>query len=414
MIQPLCFPPLRRRSESSIDCRHCRPLLTWRVVSPADRDASRKNSLGNCPHPLAPATFAHYQVPDQRFVPVSTAAVSIRSLPPIEVGGTVARTGFHVQDHVAAGYCLQMCDSTDLVEVWCESQDDITLFWNIGAIEDVEFVQVKSDQLDQLWSIALLLSKDGSMSKSAAGDGVSKKKPARCILEKSLQNDRGCEKSRFRIVTCRPVMEELKLLTLPLTSPHRAPTTAEFLNLVSRVTEKLGSFRSPNDNGCEYWVQHTHWVVIHAVRSIENDNILKVMQIAQSHGIVLLVGQARAVYEHILTRVHTAGLADWKTEREKKEIRRADFINWFARASHDAAHPGNGRAGKALHDKLKDANAADDLIESAGSMRLKYLSGLYTPKYSDPNLRDTIEGEIEARLMRLRAQLDTRFRGSGN
>jgi hypothetical protein len=67
---------------------------------------------------------------------------SIRDLPPLETGGVIARNGFNLQDHVAAGYCIDMlAPDSQLKEVWCERQDDITLLWSDGT---VEFVQVKS------------------------------------------------------------------------------------------------------------------------------------------------------------------------------------------------------------------------------------------------------------------------------
>ena len=67
--------------------------------------------------------------------------MSIRALPPLEEGGSIARTGFLYQDHVAARYCIRMLRDPSLAEVWCETEDDVTLLWEGSDGLMVEFVQ---------------------------------------------------------------------------------------------------------------------------------------------------------------------------------------------------------------------------------------------------------------------------------
>ena len=332
---------------------------------------------------------------------------------------------------MAATWCLRMCEDATLLEVWCETSDDITLYWDVaGEVEEVEFVQVKSDRLGQLWSISLLTSASAGTNGDAASalsddesddddavasaDGKAKKKKStkkdvKCILEKSLQNDRGIEKSRFRIVTCRPIMDELKVLTYEFDSEHRAVTTSGYVDLIVKLQEKekIKALKSINGNGCEYWAQRTRWEVIHEEGPIEAANILKVIALAEKCGQILLVDQARSVYERILTRVLRAGMADWETELGEKVFKRVDFVTWFEKAIYDAAHPGKGGAGKTLEDKLADAKVAKDIIETARTLRLTYLGRLFTPRYSDPEKRAELETEIDARLMRLRQKIDS-------
>lgn len=348
---------------------------------------------------------------------MTDAPPSTRTLRPTEIGGQSARRGFHVQDHVAAGFCLKMCESPDLTEVWCETQDDITLYWDVGGgLEEVEFVQVKSDRLGQLWSISRLTSKEQSSSDDSdvdvtSANGASKKKSkkqvAKSILEKSLQMDRGCEKARFRVVTCRPVMDELKVLTFGLDSAHRNVSNKAYNDLLTKLTEKLADARSPKGNNCEYWAKHTHWEVIHEKDPIEVKNILKVIQLAQSQGQIIMVDQARTVYERLLTRVRDAGLADWDTQLDCKVFKNAEFVAWFKNATYFAAHPSANVAGKTLEDKLNAAAVAPDIIETARSLRLAYLGKLFTPRYSDPDKREELENDIDAKLMRLRAKIDS-------
>jgi len=58
------------------------------------------------------------------------------------------------------------------------------------------WVQVKSNKLNQLWSVAKLCKRD-------------QKNPGTSILEKLFANERGAESCRFRIVTCCDVNEEV-------------------------------------------------------------------------------------------------------------------------------------------------------------------------------------------------------------
>jgi hypothetical protein len=54
---------------------------------------------------------------------------SIHDLEPLEKGGEVAREGFIYKDHVGAGFCLDMVELDELLQVWFETHDDITLIW---------------------------------------------------------------------------------------------------------------------------------------------------------------------------------------------------------------------------------------------------------------------------------------------
>jgi hypothetical protein len=68
----------------------------------------------------------------------------------------MARAGFLYQDHIGARFCIEMLRNAKLAGVWCETLDDITLIWNEAGQAIVEFVQVKSNVLAQMWSVALL------------------------------------------------------------------------------------------------------------------------------------------------------------------------------------------------------------------------------------------------------------------
>jgi len=172
---------------------------------------------------------------------------SIHDLSPLESGGVEARQGFGLQDHVAAGFCLDMIGESRLVQVWCETQDDITLILDGQGGHEVEFVQVKGHDLDQLWSVAKLYERERKNTAS--------KVAGRSILEKSLSNDRCVEPCSFRIVTCRPVQSELSVLTHPLGSSYRSTSEAAeaMRRLIEQLQVKLGQIESENGNGIDFW-----------------------------------------------------------------------------------------------------------------------------------------------------------------
>ena len=87
-------------------------------------------------------------------------SVHDRRVKPSNQGGVFARGGFDFQDHVAVGFCLDMLADASLKKVCCETHDDITLVWDTGNDDRIEFVQVKAVDLGQLWSIAKLCERE--------------------------------------------------------------------------------------------------------------------------------------------------------------------------------------------------------------------------------------------------------------
>jgi len=157
---------------------------------------------------------------------------SIRDVPPIETGGSEARRGFDLQDHVAAGFCIQMLTDSALKEVWCENQDDATLIWEEGSDERVEFVQVKNNQLDALWSVSKLCERETAQPLSSDPTTKTQSKKAKrigsSILERSLGYDRCREACCFRIVTSWPINKDLQLLSFSAEYRATVPTELTF------------------------------------------------------------------------------------------------------------------------------------------------------------------------------------------
>jgi hypothetical protein len=325
---------------------------------------------------------------------VTSLPASIHDLPPLETGGVIARHGFHVQDHVAAAFCVDMLTDHTLRQVWCETQDDITLIWGTSP-EWVEFVQVKSNELDQLWTVAELCRKEKS--KHGNGQGTS-------IVERSLAYDRCKEDCRFRIVTARPTHSDLQPLNLKLDCAERAEATEKLKMLAEDIAGRIAGFKSPNGHDAAFWADHVTWQVIHSVEAIENDNLLKLHAAVEGAGEYLAKDQLSELYAKLLNLVTDAALE--RSDRSKKKILWETLTEWFRAAIQDAVHPGAAGAGVKVHQKMEAATLAPDQIETAIEERRHYRLEVLTPRYMKLDERKLIEGEIRARLQQLRARLD--------
>jgi len=324
---------------------------------------------------------------------------SIHELDPLETGGTEARKGFSFQDHVAACFCLDMLDDEMLLQVWCESQDDITLIWSEDDAEAVEFIQVKKNEPDQLWSAAMLCKRESKKGKEVVGSS---------ILEKSLAYDRPFrEPRRFRMVTARPPNDELKCLTYKLTSKHRNAELESVDALLRNLDSRVGNYKSPSGNSCNYWAENTIWDCRHSDDSIRDSNLHKLRALVEQSGQFLAHDQEEALYTQLLQLVNNAAAADTKSHPELKKLSRQFLLSWFDRKVTDAAHPASRPAGKALKEKLTQAGLASDVIQTAQEQRQRYRTELLKAKYLHRDNHQRVDGEILARLQTLRAQLDS-------
>ena len=103
-------------------------------------------------------------------------------------GGVAGRRGQKYQDHVAASFVIEMLDAPALLQVECETADDITVRWIIDGAKVNEYVQVKTTDGEQKWTVTELTTR------TAAKAGTS-------IAERSLACDAYDEEPLFRLVT---------------------------------------------------------------------------------------------------------------------------------------------------------------------------------------------------------------------
>jgi hypothetical protein len=321
----------------------------------------------------------------------TTQPISIHALPIVNIGGTPARIGFNVQDHVAARYCIEMLSDAEIMAVWCETHDDIVIIRTSDRSETVEFVQVKSEESNQLWSTAKLCQQEGG------------KQAGTSMLERSLAHHACTEPCTFRIVTTRDVMDELKGLTHKLGSVERVSEQQSLAQLADSCSQRLSVFRSPLGGDSSYWIERATWEVVHALDALEKRNILALAIQLERLGIALFVDQTIELYNKLVRLVFDAALA---TKPADKKLKKADVLEWITRTANALAYPATV-GGTRMVEKMKAANLPGDAIQAARDTRWIYLRRMLTERYSSPNEYRQVEVEVVAHLNGLRAKLDS-------
>ena len=318
---------------------------------------------------------------------------SIHAIPIETVGGTPARRGFNLQDHVAASFCIRMMLDDQLKEVWCEAVDDITLIWQRGLGEEVEFLQVKSEEPNQLWSVAMLCQQDSER----------KQRSGTSIFERSLGHHSCSEPCWFQVITSRDVMKELKPLTLQFNSLERAQAEVLLGTLALKIEKNFSGFKSPNGGGCVFWVQRTKWEVVHSVEFVESRNLIELAKELERTGIALAIDQVNELYRKLVRLVFDAGLA---TSAEAKKLKRAQVLDWTAKAASALEHPASA-SGSRLAGKMNAANLPPETVDSAQEIRWLYRQRILEDQYSSPFEYKLVRGEVVSTLNSLRARLDS-------
>lgn len=315
--------------------------------------------------------------------------MSVDDLKPIEEGGAVARTGFAYQDEIAVRMVLRMLSDPDLLQVSCETQDDLVLVHRASAnTRRAEFVQVKAGEPNKLWSVA----------------DVCRKSPTQSIYEKSLLKDQCAEESWFRLVTLRQVAEDVRVLTLPFDSPARAATNGKCSDLCKALETKYPSLKSSKGNGSLYWVQHCLWEHGESETSVSNGNLLAVLRLSTSSGQQLLPQQADVLLDELRTWVKDASVTKWDVDRKRKVITSTAVASWWQRRLNDVQEQTKVASGGRLNEKLELAKLPPDVRALAAELRRKYSAAVRTPRYMQTEDSQRLQQRVQAEVLHLRAQ----------
>ncbi len=336
---------------------------------------------------------AHANRNDSQFVGSKPLASVLADIPD-DLGGIYARKGFGFQDDVAASFYIEMLCCDDLAEVACETHDDVRLIWKRQGEAVVEFVQVKAEHPEQLWTVAKLCERVKSPTRPG-GAGSS-------LLERSLDRDRYKETSWFRVVTCRQVNSELELLvTLERGSESRALADPRFKVLADNIVTRIPAARSRKGNNSFYWLVNARWDVV-AERDIKPLNITRLYDVLHRFGFPCDPDTAKSMYGNFLALAKDT--AEYGREKwHQKSISRAQLVEKFKQWLNPFPELGKPER---LDQKLSGAGLDETCRKVALDQRRRYLQKRREVNYLSVEQIEDIDYQVLDVLHALRSSLD--------
>lgn len=325
---------------------------------------------------------------------MSSTTRSIHTKQPSNSGGTEAAQGYLFQHHVCVSVLLDMLSQANFRTVYVETHDDITV---IHADGKGELIQVKTTDKEQFWSIALLT--------ESKTDKQGKKKADSSMLHTSLAGDDFDETVIFRIVTSINAKTELKPLKLPRDSKARDMKDKEFEALVDALNTKLGSFKSGNGNGAEYWVKNTVWECPGEMGAVKDANRTKLRKLLESIGEQLSYDQEDKIYDSLLAKVFHAAAADFTLRPTDKCFDKGTLQSWLENEARGITISAPATSTK-LREKLDKAKVSPLDQISAFNARMAYRKATLDQGYMSLSSWEPMQREVETRLAQLRVLMD--------
>jgi hypothetical protein len=329
---------------------------------------------------------------------------SIYDLDPLERGGEIAREGFIYQDHVGAGFCLEMLERADIIEVWFETHDDIMIIWDGGGATKVEFVQVKHENRASRWSIAALTTRE---KRAVEVNGKKEMEAAvgTSLLEKSLSHSRCKEETCFRIVTSFDVDGDLEVLKFTTENARRTDSTKELSDLTEELTKRLDGIAAPDGTSIAEWVKRCYWDKKPETSDlIRLENIYRLEKIAKQRRQTLFQDHRDEIYQRLLAKVSGAASASYEKDRMAKRITKADIEAWWNERVQEVNQVGSGS--KTLAEKMERAGIPSDTIVTAEEIRTFYLTKRLDHDYVSAFTHKEAERDVAAILHYEKSRLD--------
>jgi hypothetical protein len=318
--------------------------------------------------------------------------LSVDEVKPAEEGGPVARSGFNYQDEIAVGFLIEMLQTPSLLKMHCETHDDIVLVRALdgSAMRLAEFVQVKASELNKLWSLADLCIRKTS-------------KVGTSIFEISFARDKHLEQSRFRLVTLRPVVNNLKMLTFPCGASGRESNGERFVTLKSELDSRFPGLRSPKGNELAYWIMNCYLDVRHS-EAVRTDNLVRLIRLSSEEGRPLLPELADEPLDELRAWAKEAADAKWEPDRHKKIITREALRKWWEKRTCELIEGAATPSGGKLRQKMTEAELPAELVALAITMRRDYAVAARTSQYMEQEERERLQSRVKSEVMSLRAR----------
>lgn len=232
-----------------------------------------------------------------------------------DAGGVAGRRGQKHQDHVAVSFVIDMLNNPSILQIECETADDVTIRWSMDGANINEYVQVKTTDGDGKWSVQELVSRDGS-------------RPGTSIAERSLACDAHDEAPLFRLVTVREPRGGLAHFKIPR---HMRAASADLMGLAANpFSRKYPGFKSKNGRTLADWASELLWQVEHSMDKLADRNKLELLRLASRDGERPTFNEINATYALLLNIVIDAGDASRVTAPHEKCIPRANAVRWWS------------------------------------------------------------------------------------
>lgn len=231
-----------------------------------------------------------------------------------DAGGVAGRRGQKHQDHVAASFVINMLNDHSMLQVECETADDVTIRWSTDEGRINEYIQVKTTDGDSKWSVQELVVRD-------------KNRPGTSIAERSLACDAYDEFPLFRLVTVREPRGNLAHFKI---ARQKRGGSDDFLELAKKsFSKKYPGFKSKNGRTLADWADGLLWQVEHSMDKLADRNKLELLKLAGRNGERPTFNEISTTYALLLNVVIDAGDASRVTSPNEKCIRRLDVVHWW-------------------------------------------------------------------------------------
>ncbi|WP_421362393.1 Hachiman antiphage defense system protein HamA [Agrobacterium rosae] len=245
-------------------------------------------------------------------------------LPPLigpnasDAGGVAGRRGFRFQDHVAARFLLQLLQLQNLVQVECETGDDIALRWDDGNRQTNEYVQVKTTDNDRKWSL-------GEMCQRSPANAL-----GTSIVERSLGSEAFPGPSSFRFVSVRDVRHELAPLKIARENRFESNAAHALAMIAPRISKKLPGAKSPQGTTVDDWAHSMLWETIGGgIEALKLENLNGLLRLAEADGECLLTSAAEQIYDDLVGVAVAAGDASRARNPADKVITKGQIGSWW-------------------------------------------------------------------------------------
>ncbi|ACS59108.1 conserved hypothetical protein (plasmid) [Rhizobium leguminosarum bv. trifolii WSM1325] len=240
-----------------------------------------------------------------------------------DAGGVKARQGFTFQDHVAASFLLDMLSDPALLQVECETGDDIALRWLRNGADVTEYVQVKITDGESNWNLTEICERRA-------------KRVGTSLVEISLGTDKFPVDALFRFISIRDVNHTLRPLKTPRDRRFQPHVVDALTKLGTQISNKLRGVTSPNGKSVPEWVQACLWQVPGEKEAVQQKNINRIHRLFESEGEAIFASASAKIYEGLVTIARNAGDVSMVDHPAKKAISKQAMKGWWDETIRDA------------------------------------------------------------------------------